>query len=125
MLISSRDTPKEVAPPLSFAGSQYGTHGGDCGSSVCRGGLPTQRLMLFRSGPPLSPPGPAGCVTAVVVVVGDSPEPPTPLPPASPDPEFDACSFGASLICSTACGAISAMAGRADCGAVSSMAVKT
>lgn len=31
-------TPMEVAPPLSP--SKNGTHGGDRGSSVCRGGFP-------------------------------------------------------------------------------------
>src|SRR5688572_9611204 len=49
---SSPVTPRHVAPPLSP--SKKATQGGDRGSSVCRGGVPTQRLVdgLFPT-PPL------------------------------------------------------------------------
>src|SRR2546426_12447675 len=93
----SRVTPFDVAPPLSP--DQYGTQGGDCGSSICLGGSPThlrtRETSIGVGAPP--PPGPAAH---------------GPLPMQSPVPgpvplELD-WSDGASVMLSTACGANSA-----------------
>src|SRR5687768_4698352 len=101
--------------------------GGDCGSSICRGGLPTQRFsvggaVVGGSGDPSGP-------RATVVV-----EPPRPTPSPAPGaqgapggqspspvpaPNSLACSFGCSLICSAACGENSAIAGGGGCRVVS------
>src|SRR3954468_5778482 len=43
-------TPNDVAPPLLVFGSQNATHGGDCGSSTCRGGSPTHLLTRAPGG---------------------------------------------------------------------------
>src|SRR5688572_3842527 len=94
---SSRVTPCAVAPPLSP--SQYATHGGECGSSIWRGGSPTQRWARGTT------------VVGGGSVVVDATPPPSPPPPPPPSPNWLACSDGASVICSLACGLISAMAG--------------
>src|SRR5581483_283064 len=117
MVMVSLVTPGDVAPPLPLDSSQNATHGGDCGSSICRGGLPTQRFTLAG-------PGVGTVVGGAVVVVASAPPAPVPLPSPAPhaapggqspapvpDPNWLACSFGESLICSTAWGANSAMAG--------------
>src|SRR5687767_10655267 len=102
MFTWSRVTPLLVAPP--FSPDQYGTHGGDCGSSICRGGSPTHLRTRGTSITCWSlagssggmPPAPQACPAA------HSPE---------PCPELLDCSAGASVIWSTACGANSAMLG--------------
>src|SRR4051794_30656221 len=107
--ISSPVTPRVVAPPLDP--SKYGTHGGDCGSSVWRGGSPKQRRRRARSTvgwPGTVVVGPAGVV--VVVVVGPPLAPDCSAPPG-PWPFALACSDGAFWICWLACGANSAIAG--------------
>src|SRR4051812_30046339 len=108
-LMVSRVTPFHVAPPLSP--SQYGTHGGDCGSSICRGGLPTHLRCRGTTVVGVA----AAASGAVVVVVPISPS--TPSPPA-PLPKRDDCSVGASWIALLACGLISAMAGGGVCDCV-------
>src|SRR5690348_15369225 len=71
--------------------------GGDCGSSIWRGGSPTQWLKTAFAG---SPAGGVG--------VGDGWA--VPVAPFWPLPNFDVCSEGACLIC-WAWGANSAIAG--------------
>src|SRR5438874_1662160 len=92
-------------------------HGGDCGSSVCRGGLPTHRRTRGRSMMGsvvvvVAPAAATGAAVVEVVVVGTSPSAPAPLP------MLLVCSSGACLICWVAWGAYSAMAGGPDRAAV-------
>src|SRR5688572_3488945 len=98
--ISSRVTPSAVAPPLSP--DQEGTQGGDWGSSICRGGSPTHCRARATS---------IDSCEAVVdrpsSLHSDSPLQ-TPARCAPADRSSPACGC---LICSTACGANSAIVG--------------
>src|SRR3954451_24465706 len=108
--ISSLVTPRHVAPPLSPF--QYGTQGGDCGSSIWRGGAPMHRRTRATSTGGFASDG--ATLEVVVVAAGPAPPPPpSPAPPEPPPPEPNwlDCSVGACLICSVACGANSAMEG--------------
>src|SRR5687768_13127919 len=103
-VIESRVTPFAVAPPLSP--DQNGTHGGDCGSSICRGGSPTHRRTRATS-----------IDSREVVVDGASVSQlpcvsQTPALSVRPDPVSPA--WGC-MICSTAWGANSAMVGGGVC----------
>src|SRR5437763_753180 len=78
MRISESVTPREVCPPLSP--SQYGTHGGDCGSSIWRGGSPMQRRTRAVSTTFLAAaPGTVVLETGAVVVVVAAALPPVHL----------------------------------------------
>src|SRR5947208_16573747 len=94
--ISSRVTPRDVAPPLSP--DQNGTQGGDCGSSIWRGGSPTH---LRTRGTMM---GAFAAGTGVGVAAEPAPAPPL-------RPLLDDWSVGASVMFSTDCGANSAMVG--------------
>src|SRR5687768_14785139 len=61
-------TPRNVAPPLSPF--QYGTQGGDWGSSICRGGDPKHCRTRATS------MGASGATSVVVVVVSGFPSGP-------------------------------------------------
>src|SRR5688500_746889 len=92
----SRVTPFAVAPPLSP--DQYGTQGGDCGSSICLGGSPTQRRTRATSTACRAISSALTCSSSAEVSL-DAP------------PGVAARSPVESVICSTACGANSAMVG--------------
>src|SRR5688500_4735009 len=74
--ISSPVTRGYVAPPVSPL--RIGAHGGDSESSVCRGGLPTQRFVEGLV--PLAAGG-GGATTS-------SPGPPPSSPPPAPPPSM-------------------------------------
>src|SRR3954447_842792 len=107
-VIVSRVTPCQVAPPLSLP-PQNATQGGDCGSSVCRGGSPTHRRTRAPGGSARL--GTAGGLTDARGDADGRAAVRSPTSPPSPEPKSLVCSFGASLICSRGCGANSAMAG--------------
>src|SRR5687767_7288275 len=69
--ISSPETPCHVSPPLSA--SKNGTHGGEFGSSVCRGGSPTQFFVIGCSAS-LSPMSSSGGLIPVSTVFDDPSE---------------------------------------------------
>src|SRR5881227_1502164 len=91
-------TPNAVAPPLLCFGSQNGTHGVDCGSSIWRGGTPTH---LFTRAP-----GGTCSTGGVGVAVGDGEAASdVEAPPPRPLPSCELCAGGAFwMVCET-CGA--------------------
>src|SRR5688500_18401745 len=101
--ISSRVTPCHVAPPLSP--DQYGTHGGDCGSSICRGGSPTHRRTRATS---IDSCEAAVDGSVLLQLPWASQSPARSVPPDRPGPAWGC------VICSTAWGANSAIVGGAD-----------